>query len=397
MSKKETVTTSTTGGGVERHQSTRTVGPSNDQTTTTYGDKTTTTTHGAKESQSQEYTTMSPEGQLMFDREAADIDRRNSIGPDGRFNGDQGTLTAALGINPELYKQEQERRAKLAAFKRKEAGWRDALAVVSDVVSTAAGGNVYLREPNKVAAENAAIENEARSNVDKLPELMNQAARSLEAKAAAEKQAAHDRLMKLYGVKVKSGYEQQGDDQSRTVQAPTISNRSNSGYTTTESGTRTLPTRTTQTHTVVTGDGVGGGSGSGGGNKDAHVRVWNPKTGKYQAVEVTKQVQEEFGRTYANEYQQIIDGNGGPDGGGKGQELYNTLKRNGLCSRAVNSMGEETGPIKWDYAAIAQADVRPAASAETNQYAGDLIGLRLHNGNPRNSSHAAQKGKEDLR
>lgn len=104
-----------------------------------------------------------PEGQAEAERAKNEVYKAYDLDENGKF--DQKRVGELLGFDPEVYKKEQEAQERLERFKKKEAGWRNALGVIGDIVTASAGGNVYERKPDTVAKEAAANEQKAHENI----------------------------------------------------------------------------------------------------------------------------------------------------------------------------------------------------------------------------------------
>lgn len=205
--------------------------------TTTEVEPTTTTTQKVS---LPSYQTIGADGQVHTDpvglaREneyVANLRARNKVDENGKYNGTLGDL---FGFDPQRYIQEQEAREKLERFKQKEAGWKNALGVISDIVSAGVGGNVWERQPDGVAAkaEQKALQYE--DNARKMAAAIPQA-------IAAREAAANEALNKHY---------------QSILQEATITNKQGGGKVVTEKGGGFTENKSG----TKSGSGVGYGSG----------------------------------------------------------------------------------------------------------------------------------------
>ncbi len=171
----------------------------------------------------------------------------------GRYKGDVGAL---LGFDPEKYKAEQEAKAKLERFKQKEAGWRNALGVVTDIATAAAGGNVYKRDKDKIAKESGEAADKANLTVQGLGKAVDDAVKGRELQYEQERAKAVNQYIKDFATKMKQTTTQGGAEQTTTqgggkVTSVTGGDKTVNGY------RETLPR-------TVNGRGSGSGSGKSG-------------------------------------------------------------------------------------------------------------------------------------
>lgn len=174
----------------------------------------------------------------------------------GRYKGDIGTL---LGFNPEKYKEELKQRQRLAAFKRKEAGWRNALGVVIDGITAAIGGDVHKREADDTAANAKEEEDKIQDTVRQLGIALNDARKGQEAAYAKARAERLDQYIKDYGRKIEQTIEQGGGETVTDDKDATTTKSKNSG---------TQGHKTTEVRYTYGGDyksGSGRSSGGGGG------------------------------------------------------------------------------------------------------------------------------------
>lgn len=195
--------------------------------TTTKEDEVKTTEHGDKNNTTIQQTlygyqnpdgTIDPERYAQFQAEdakgAKEMADRFEIDPTtGRYKGTPGAL---LGFDPEEYKKEQEAKQRLARFKQKEAGWRNALGVITDIATTAAGGNVWVRQPDNVAKQEQAKIDESNLNINKMGTALAQAKAGREAAWLKAEKERHDKLLKANQYQVTQSHSTQGQDQTTT-------------------------------------------------------------------------------------------------------------------------------------------------------------------------------------
>lgn len=132
----------------------------------------------------------------------------------GRYKGDVGAL---LGFDPQKYKAEQEAKARLERFKQKEAGWRNALGVVTDIATAAAGGNVYKRDKDEIAKKAGENADKANLTVQGLGKAVDDAVKGRELAYEQERMKSLNQYIKDFAVKVKQQNTQGGDKQTTTA------------------------------------------------------------------------------------------------------------------------------------------------------------------------------------
>ena len=117
----------------------------------------------------------------------------NAYGVDpnsGKYN---GSVAELLGFDPTKRAEELRKQEQLARFKQKEASWRNALGVITDVVTAAAGGNVYKRDKDNIAAQEGEKADKAKSAIQEMAAAIPAAKRQREAQY---RQAEQEQLQK---------------------------------------------------------------------------------------------------------------------------------------------------------------------------------------------------------
>ncbi len=214
----------------------------------------------------------------------------------GRYKGDVGAL---LGFDPDKYKAEQEAKARLERFKQKEAGWRNALGVVTDIATAAAGGNVYKRDKDEIAKKAGENADKANLTVQGLGKAVDDAVKGRELTYEQERQKTPNQYIKDFAVKVKQQQTQGGDQQTTT---------SGGGKVTTTTGGKEVTNRFRE---VTDGNGASG-SGHGRVNNDGtvtfKVRLTDDKgkTTGYQDMTVDKQSADAYRNLFFDVAQKYI-------------------------------------------------------------------------------------------
>lgn len=181
-------------------------------------------------------------------------------------------VTDILGVDPDEMRQKREEEEELNRRKQRESGLYSALSVLGDMVTTAAGGNVWLRQPDqraKAAHEaNMALDREQQAediaNAGKL--------RGAEQEYAKAVQKIRDSVAKAYSTKVTRTQKEGGKSTSKT----TGGGSNTTGYVEGKGAS----------------DGNGGGIGSGGGKgmyinvklKDGTERRYNVSKNQFEAA-----------------------------------------------------------------------------------------------------------------
>lgn len=212
----------------------------------------------------------------------------------GRYKGDVGAL---LGFDPEKYKAEQEAKARLERFKQKEAGWRNALGVVTDIATAAAGGNVYKRDKDDIAKKAGEEADKANLTVQGLGKAVDDAVKGRELAYEQERQKQLNQYIKDFATQVKQQKKEGGSEQTTTEGGGKVT--TTSGGTEHTSGFREVS------------DGTGSGS-SGRANNDGtvtfKVRMTDSKgkTTGYQDMTVDKQSADAYRNLFFDVVQRTI-------------------------------------------------------------------------------------------
>lgn len=104
-----------------------------------------------------------------------------------------GSVAELLGFDPTKRAEELRKQEQLARFKQKEASWRNALGVITDVVTAAAGGNVYKRDKDNIAAQEGEKADKAKSAIQEMAAAIPAAKKQREAQY---RQAEQEQLQK---------------------------------------------------------------------------------------------------------------------------------------------------------------------------------------------------------
>lgn len=239
--------------------------------TNRHGDEVTTTEHGAQQRTltrapktvtATTYTTsgfLKPDGtpnegaQKEFEESKADLQSAYHIDPEtGKV--DKKYITDIVGVNPEEMKRKRAQEMRLNQTKQKESALYNALSVLTDMITTASGGNVLKREADKHAkdahTDNLNLE-KAQAEEDKE---VAKALKAPEQAYAAAVAALRDKVGTKYGAKVSTSTERGGD----TAETVTRGND-----TTTKTRGNDYITVNKEV-AIPTGSGKGKGSGSGG-------------------------------------------------------------------------------------------------------------------------------------
>lgn len=126
----------------------------------------------------------------------------NAYGIDPETGNYVGSIADLLGFDPEIRKRELEKKKELADFKRKEAGWKNALGVIADVVTSAAGGNVWARTPDDVGKQSKTEADEAQNAIRQIGDAIPAAKRAREQQYRQEAQKQLAEFVKNYSQKV---------------------------------------------------------------------------------------------------------------------------------------------------------------------------------------------------
>lgn len=117
----------------------------------------------------------------------------NAYGVDPNSGKYSGSVAELLGFDPTKRAEELRKQEQLARFKQKEASWRNALGVITDVVTAAAGGNVYKRDKDNIAAQEGEKADKAKSAIQEMAAAIPAAKRQREAQY---RQAEQEQLKK---------------------------------------------------------------------------------------------------------------------------------------------------------------------------------------------------------
>ncbi|GEM_PF-2713304 len=261
--------------------------------TTTHGDKVTTTEHGDKTvttTRSPKVTTRTEQSvggyydangnpniaaQREFEAQKRPVAAAYGIDPNtGRV--DHRFVSEILGVDPDIMRRKRAEEERLNQSKQKESALYNSLAVLGDMITTAGGGNVWLRNADQHAKQahddNIALQKEQQAediaNNDKL--------RSVQQAYAAAVQKIYDTIGKSYSTKVSRTTEQGGNTVAKTTQGQDIS-------TTTQGNDRTTGYTEGRTN-----KGTGSGSGSNGGSGGVRYMNATTENGTIRRYELTK-------------------------------------------------------------------------------------------------------------
>ncbi len=233
-----------------------------DQTQTTHhGDQTRTLTRTPKTTTTTSYSTsgfLNPDGtpntdaQKEFEAGRAELQNAYHIDPEsGKV--DKKYITEIVGVDPEEMKRKRAQEMRLNQSKQKESALYNALAVLTDMMTTAGGGNVWKRDADKHAKDahddNIKLEKEQAAEDKGIAKAMNASEQAYAAAVAA----LRDKVGTKYGAKVSETKEVGGDTTEKVVRGnDTTTIKRGNDYTT---GSKEV---------VASGSGRGSGSGSGG-------------------------------------------------------------------------------------------------------------------------------------
>ena len=117
----------------------------------------------------------------------------NAYGVDPNTGKYSGSVADLLGFDPKKREEALRKQEQLARFKQKEASWRNALGVITDVVTAAAGGNVYKRDKDNIAAQEGEKADNAKAAIQEIADAIPTAIRQREAQY---RQAEQEQLQK---------------------------------------------------------------------------------------------------------------------------------------------------------------------------------------------------------
>ena len=117
----------------------------------------------------------------------------NAYGVDPNTGKYSGSVAELLGFDPKKREEALRKQEQLARFKQKEASWRNALGVITDVVTAAAGGNVYKRDKDNIAAQEGEKADKAKAAIQEIADAIPTAIRQREAQY---RQAEQEQLQK---------------------------------------------------------------------------------------------------------------------------------------------------------------------------------------------------------
>ena len=117
----------------------------------------------------------------------------NAYGVDPNTGKYSGSVAELFGFDPTKRAEELRKQEQLARFKQKEASWRNALGVITDVVTAAAGGNVYKRDKDNIASQEGEKADKAKSAIQEMAAAIPAAKRQREAQY---RQAEQEQLQK---------------------------------------------------------------------------------------------------------------------------------------------------------------------------------------------------------
>lgn len=331
--------------------------------TTTHGDKTTVTTHDPKTTTRIEQDVngfYNPDGTPNESARAAFEEQKRQIAPAYHVNPDTGEVdkrTFLSDMFPGLDDVRKQREAEEALNRRKakESAWYNGLSVLGDMLTTAIGGNVWQRTPDRhgkeahdaniaLAREQAAEDNAASQAVEKTKQAY-----------ASAVQRLYDQVGKAYGTKVSKTTEEGG----KTTQTTTQGADKTTGYV---GGS--------------TGSSSGSGRGSGSGGKDyLPILLKNGSHGQeYMTVAIDKNEKKALSMAIAKSVEDAAAA------GDKNAErlwlLYftpgNPGSRGGRGQKATT-----TTPDKWNYDGLINDATLYQIPGALNRYLDELVRLGL--------------------
>lgn len=124
----------------------------------------------------------------------------NAYGVDPNTGKYRGSVAELLGFDPKKREEALRKQEQLARFKQKEASWRNALGVITDVVMAAAGGNVYKRDKDNIAAQEGEKADKAKAAIQEIADAIPTAIRQREAQyRKAEQEQLQKYMDKMTG------------------------------------------------------------------------------------------------------------------------------------------------------------------------------------------------------
>ena len=225
-----------------------------DQTqTTVHGDQQRTLTHTPKTTTSTSYSTSgftNPDGTPNTDAQKEFEDGKAELQNAYHINPDTGTvdkkyITEIIGVDPEEMKRKRAQEMRLNQSKQKESALYNALAVLTDMMTTAGGGNVWKRKD--AHDDNINLKKEQAAEDKEVGKTKN----ATEQAYAAAVAALRDKVGTKYGAKVSETKEVGGDTTENIVRGnDTTTVKRGNDYTT---GSKEV---------AASGSGSGSGSGS---------------------------------------------------------------------------------------------------------------------------------------
>ena len=162
-------------------------------TTTTKNPEVTTTTKQDQVVQKVEQAVGPRQEEIDAYRQTIKEPLANAYGVDPNSGMYSGSIAELLGFDPTKRAEELRKQEQLARFKQKEASWRNALGVITDVVTAAAGGNVYKRDKDNIAAQEGDKADKAKAAIQEIADAIPTAIRQREAQY---RQAEQEQLQK---------------------------------------------------------------------------------------------------------------------------------------------------------------------------------------------------------
>lgn len=124
----------------------------------------------------------------------------NAYGVDPNTGKYSRSVAELLGFDPKKREEALRKQEELARFKQKEASWRNALGVITDVVTAAAGGNVYKRDKDNIAAQEGEKADKAKAAIQDIADAIPTAIRQREAQyRKAEQEQLQKYMDKMTG------------------------------------------------------------------------------------------------------------------------------------------------------------------------------------------------------
>lgn len=212
-------------------------------TTTTKTPETTTTTKEDQTVQKVEQAIGPRQEEIDAYKQTIKEPLANAYGVDPNTGKYSGSVAELLGFDPTKRAEELRKKEELARFKQKEASWRNALGVITDVVTAAAGGNVYKRDKDNIAAQDGEKADKAKAAIQEIADAIPTAIRQREAQYRQAEQEQLQKYMEKMTGKVTTTTTQGGGSTTQKIGGDSTTTKTG-GSTTTKKEEIIDPTKT---------------------------------------------------------------------------------------------------------------------------------------------------------